>query len=203
MKSPLAALVAASAMVLAACGGTGGSSSGVASLEDVVTTQAVETETDQVTGQEATEQAFLAFAQCMRDQGIDMADPTVDTDGNVIPARPNFASGSGTFDREAMQSARDTCGDALEGIVLGFERRDDTEFQDQALAYAQCMRDNGVDMPDPDFSEGSGPGRGLFGGGDIDPTDPTFQSANEACEDLAPGRGGFGGGPGRAPGGTN
>jgi hypothetical protein len=54
--------------------------------------------------------------------------------------------------------------------------------QQAALAYAQCIRDNGVpDFPDPDANgEFSGVEHELQG-------DPTFQAAQEACRDLAPG----------------
>ena len=54
--------------------------------------------------------------------------------------------------------------------------------RDQAIAYARCMRDNGVaDFPDPD-SEGRF--RGL---GHEQQDTPQFRAAQEACRDLAPG----------------
>ncbi|GAG42818.1 unnamed protein product, partial [marine sediment metagenome] len=34
------------------------------------------------------EEAILAFAACLRDEGIDVDDPTVDADGNLRPPRP-------------------------------------------------------------------------------------------------------------------
>lgn len=54
-----------------------------------------------------------------------------------------------------------------------------------ALAYSRCMRAHGVsDFPDPD-SEGSigiraGPGS------DLDPHNPTFKAAQQACRSLRP-----------------
>lgn len=60
---------------------------------------------------------------------------------------------------------------------------------DKALAYSQCMRDNGVaEFPDPQN------GKLLLKGGPdsgIDPSSPEFQSAAQACQDKAPS-----GGPG-------
>jgi hypothetical protein len=54
--------------------------------------------------------------------------------------------------------------------------------RDQAIAYARCMRDNGVaDFPDPD-SEGRFRGLGHEQQGS-----PQFRAAQEACRDLAPG----------------
>jgi hypothetical protein len=192
-----AVMISVLALTAAACGGAS-SSPGIASIEDVVTTATPAAPDTVLTEQEAAEQAFLEFAQCMRDNGVDMADPTVDADGNVIPARPNFEGGEDSFDREAVRDARDICGDSIEGLALGFQERSTTEFADQALAYAQCMRDNGVDMPDPDLSaESSGPGRGLFGGAEIDREDPAFEAANQVCQEEIPGFSGRPGGPGR------
>jgi hypothetical protein len=67
------------------------------------------------------------------------------------------------------------------------------------------MRDNGFDMPDPQFGTGGGgPGGGAFR--DINRNDPTFKKANTACQSILAGvfpggRGGFGGpgGGGGAP----
>jgi len=54
--------------------------------------------------------------------------------------------------------------------------------RDQAVAYAQCMRENGVpEFPDPDVE---GRFRGL---GHEQQDDPQFRAAQEACRDLAPG----------------
>jgi hypothetical protein len=62
------------------------------------------------------------------------------------------------------------------------------------------MRDNGVDMPDPEVDGGrvifGGPdgGGGGGGGGMMAQDDPEFQAANEACQDHLAGLGG-GSGP--------
>ncbi len=54
--------------------------------------------------------------------------------------------------------------------------------RDRAIAYAQCMRENGVpDFPDPDAQ-----GR-LRGAGHEQQDAPQFVAALEACRDLAPG----------------
>ena len=108
-----------------------------------------------------------------------------------------------------MEAAREVCGEYLEGVTTGFRRGDDTEFQDRLFEYAACMRENGYDMDDPDFSE-FGPSesegdddspqfRGPFG--QIDPNDPDFISAQEACEELLGGVGPGRGFAGRAEGG--
>ncbi len=98
---------------------------------------------------------MLDFAQCMREHGVDMEDPTTDENGNFQMMRPSGGGEGGEFDpedREAMQAAREACSQYLEGIAQQFDRPDMTEMQDLMLEYAACMRENGVDMPDPDFS---------------------------------------------------
>lgn len=69
-----------------------------------------------------------------------------------------------------------------------------TSGADQAVAFAQCMRENGVPKypdPEPD-SDGRvriGPGSG------VDPNSPEFQKAMSACRDKMPqGQGGPNGG---------
>lgn len=51
-------------------------------------------------------------------------------------------------------------------------------FDDWQIAFASCMRDEGVDMPDPEQS-GSGGASVTLGGGDTD----GFQAASETCID--------------------
>jgi len=57
---------------------------------------------------------------------------------------------------------------------------------DAALEFAECMRENGIDMPDPEVSEGGGvriggPGGG---GGGVDPNSEEFQAAQEECQPI-------------------
>jgi hypothetical protein len=69
----------------------------------------------------------------------------------------------------------------------------DPELADQLLEFAQCMRDEGIDFPDPQFSGGGVTVQ--IGGPDgdgIDPSSEAFQAAQEACGELLPG-----GGPGQ------
>jgi len=55
------------------------------------------------------------------------------------------------------------------------------------LRYAQCMRAQGVkDFPDPDPQGGLT----LSGSGDLNPSSPLFQKAQNACKRFQPGGGG-------------
>jgi hypothetical protein len=179
MKS-FTALVAL-VLILAACGGSDADDE-VATLEDTTeTTQAPvgEQETD-------AEESLLEFAQCMRDNGVpDFPDPQLDSSGNIRPFGGAGGPGQLDADQDTLEAAFEACSEIVEGLIQdAFRMIDQTEFQDNFLEFAECMRENGIDMPDPDFSQGFGPGlgRGLFG--DIDPDDPAFQDAAEECSSV-------------------
>jgi hypothetical protein len=193
------AFVAVLALAAAACGGDD-DSAGVVSVDDVstaaeddrVATQGGETGSDADPADDAdgvvdTEAALLEFAQCLRDQGLDAADPQMDADGNVNLGGVLQSAG---LERGQIQEVLDACGEFLEGLQQRFGDVDQTERQDSLLAFAQCMRDNGIDMPDPDFSGGGGPGPGGGPFGELDRGDPDFQAGLEACQDTLPGIGG-------------
>ncbi len=200
-------------LVLGACGSGNAEAEGVASLDGqssngvAADDQAGQAAEDAETETELTqEEALLAFAQCMRENGVDMEDPTVDADGNLVFGRfggqePGQVSDE---DRDTLGAAREACSAEFEGAALGFREVDQTALQDNLLAFAQCMRDNGYEeMEDPDFTA-LGPGAGGEGGGgpfgDIDPSDPKFQAAQDECSYIVAGFGpgdgrGLGGGP--------
>jgi hypothetical protein len=177
MKTSLVVLAATFALLATSCGGDDAADDGVASLTavdaDVISLEAVP-EVDR-------EAALLEFAACIRDEGVDINDPTVDADGNVRLTK--MSEGLDDAGREALDEAREVCTYALDGVTLGFSGEDSTEREDMFLAYAVCMRENGYDMPDPDFSNFGTPGGGgqrvIFG--DIDREDPEFQAAQDVC----------------------
>ncbi len=180
MTKRLAALVVA-ALLLAACGEAAANVASLENADGVEDPQSSQEEVD-------TEVALLAYAQCMRDNGVDVPDPTVDSEGNVQLPRPAGAD----IDRNAVGAAREACSQHLEGLSLGFGGGgDQTEIADQLLAFAECLRDQGLDVDDPDFSEGGARGRGILGG--LDQNDPEVAAALEACGDLFTFGGGRGG----------
>ena len=64
-------------------------------------------------------------------------------------------------------------------------------MQDSFQKFSQCMRDNGVDVPD--IGSGGGPSRGRPGR--IDQDDPDVQTAPKTCQSKLPqGAGAPGGG---------
>jgi hypothetical protein len=169
------------ALLAAGCGGSDSDSPGVATASKGGD-QAGATTTTAAKANE--EQQLLQFTKCMREHGVNMADPTVDANGNLRLQPP---TGSDQPSQAEMQKARDACEQYLQGVTQGFTGQNQTESRDALLKYAQCMRKNGYDMPDPDFSDSANP----FGGA-VDLDDPTFKKANEACQGNLPGL--FGGG---------
>jgi hypothetical protein len=136
------------------------------------------------------EQQALRFTKCMREQGVNMADPTVDASGNVRLRPP---MGSDEPSQAKLQKARDACQQYLQGLQQDVMGQDQTKFRDSLLKYARCMRKNGYDLPDPNFSNQGASGGGPFGDA-IDQNDPAFKKADAVCRSNLPGLFGGGGG---------
>lgn len=185
------------ALLAAACGGEE-SIGGIASLQDG------EAQAGSVTAAAEIdpEQAILDYAACMREHGVDMPDPQIDPVGGgfafgITVEGPAEGGGPDDSAMQQMQQADEACRHFMEGIVSQFERPDMSEMQDTMLAFARCMREHGIEMPDPEFSADGGvtvfgaPGEGgqSF---EMDPGDPAFQAAQEACREVFGGAGGMG-----------
>jgi hypothetical protein len=137
--------------------------------------------------------AALAYARCMRENGVDMPDPHVETSANgdvKIDQR-----GGAPVAKEKMEAADKVCQHFLAAAgANGPAQQMSAEDQDKVLAFAKCMREHGVDMPDPDFTGGGvrmqvGTGtQNNASGGKGGPDDPDFQAAQEACGSLLPGK---------------
>ena len=179
----LTSLILVLALVAAACSDSGDTAE-IASLEaDSANTSDDDSDAD-VDPVAESEAAMLAFTQCLRDQGIDVDDPTMDADGNMQLPPINIEMPDVVADPDELPDMSEfedmiaPCEEHLEGVVSTFSSADTTEIEDMLLAYAECMRDNGVDMPDPDFSSGGGViDLGAIGGED-------FDAAEAACSPL-------------------
>ena len=80
--------------------------------------------------------------------------------------------------------------------------------QDAALAFAKCMREHGIDMPDPNGDGGivfkvDNSGSNTVGKGIGSPDDPKFQAAQTACKEFLPGKPSLSGGGTAPAGGSN
>ena len=169
-------LLLALGLVVGACS-SGDAGSGVVSLDagQVVSLCA---ETDSIPG----EQAVLDFTACLRDEGLEIADPEVDENGNLVPPNQHALAGA-TLDMAVLHSAFDVCRELLDNVAFGLDTADLAEREDELLAFAVCMRENGYAMPDPDFSTDGHTGAGPFGDA-IDTDDPDFQKAAASCEGI-------------------
>jgi hypothetical protein len=142
------------------------------------------------------------YAQCMRDHGVDMPDPQTVDGGSGSGGGGVRITVSGN--PASMDAAMEACKDKLPNG--GVPPSMSPQQQEQLRQFAQCMRDHGVDMPDPD-PNGGGLRINSSGGPAMGPDDPTFKAAQEACKDKLPGAlggtttGGGDGGPGFSVGG--
>jgi hypothetical protein len=131
------------------------------------------------------EDARLKFAQCMRDHGVNLPDPG---QGRRLE-RFNFNPAK-------FRAARQACQKYAAAAFPKLTPQQRAELQDRLVKFSQCMRQHGVNLPDPTTN---GPGEGFFirrrvGPGGPNPRSPAFQAAQKACQSLLPQR--RGGGPG-------
>lgn len=209
----LAALIGVA--TLAACGSAPDSSGdNVASLGTTTTTDTGEESPDSSTPDSVDpEDAFNAYAQCMRDEGVDLPDPQVvsadaaggGNGGRIIvnsEAAAESPAPGGTvidFAGEEFQAAEKICRPILDDAFGDIEIDPEVlaEQREQMLNFAECMREQGIDYPDPIFSDDGGVTIGVGSADDrdlpFDPESDEWQAASEACGDFL--AGGFVGAP--------
>jgi len=137
--------------------------------------------------EERDRDAMLAFAACMRENGIDMPDPAPGERGVRLMAPKGTTP-------EKMEQANEACRKHLDEIEPpDLTEEQQREFQEAALAHARCMREHGIDMPDPTFDEDGGAQIHIRkkGSGGPDPDSPKFREAQDACRDEMPNGGRF------------
>jgi hypothetical protein len=123
-------------------------------------------------GQGASEEASLEFAECLRVHGVEVEDPkpgkSVDVGGQNDPKT-----------RKALAACDGKLGDS--GQEASAE--EDEEINEGALAFAKCMREEGIDMGDPKIL---GPGKFHLDIKGLDTNSPAFVAAAEACQERMP-----------------
>ena len=157
LRSLAAAPLAALALGLAACGDDG-------------------TPASAQSARESNRQAELKFAQCMRENGIDFPDPQADAG----PGLNKVGEGSTPEEIRAAERACEKYRKDIKPPELSEEQQQ--EFKQAALEHARCMREHGIDFPDPTFSEDGG-AQVRIGPGGVDPEDDDFKAAEKACGD--------------------
>ncbi|MER5612183.1 hypothetical protein [Streptomyces sp. NPDC002215] len=157
-RSVVAACLMAAAVVLSAtaCSGDGGGSgSGTKSGGSASGTK--KTDEDQA----------LEHRKCLREHGLDVAEPKPGEDGRGMTIK-----GGGKSKKE-MEKAFKACQDKS----VGGPKEITQAQKDKMLAFARCMRKNGIDMPDPKFEGGMAQAPALQ-----QKDMKKFEKANAACE---------------------
>ena len=167
-------------LVLAAagCGKPSGADNGVATAGDGKASPTATASTGNgKRDPQADQEAFLKFAQCMRDHGVPMEDPQFDGGGVslMIP--------EGT-DKAKVDAAQGECKQFMPNG--GEPPKLSPEDQERMRKYAQCMREHGItNFPDPGED-----GRMMIDGNKlgIDPQSEQMKAAEKACEqyDMGP-----------------
>ena len=137
---------------------------------------------------------LLDFAACMREHGVEMPDPQMSGDGVLMVFEATSSvdiddpPGIMTMDEDFM-AAEEACREHLGTMGPAGDPVLDAEVMEGMLAYADCMRQHGIEMPDPQMVDGGfmigSPGSGADSQ-DIDPFSEGFQAAEEACRDVMP-----------------
>ena len=117
--------------------------------------------------------AAVEFAQCMREQGVEMADPGEDGVVVVDPGK------NVSFDK--VRRAQEACKDKAPRLDNGPGGKPDAATLERMLKFSRCMREHGIDMPDPDPDGGV---RIDAKDSTIDPQSTRFQRAAQACREF-------------------
>jgi hypothetical protein len=188
-RLPVLILLAAGLAAGAACGGSGsGSGDGVASIKAASDKKADSGSDGNDNRAKDPEDAMLDFARCMREHGIDMPDPDTSGGGGVVTFSAGAATSAGAAgdpkldaDMSKFQEAHEACKDLMGDVgPINMSPEQQQEMQDKALAFSRCMREHGINMPDPTF-DGGGVMMKIDGDGGLDPSDPKFEEAQKAC----------------------
>ena len=127
----LAVIAVTMATVLSACGSTGSSTSSASSTESQSATAT----------NAASNDPNLLFAQCMRDKGFDVPDT------GLTPDQLNDHS-------TAFDSALNECRMKVSGLTGEDHIANDPAARESLVQAAQCLREAGYDVKDPQAGEG-------------------------------------------------
>ncbi len=89
----------------------------------------------------------IAFAKCLREQGVDAPDPSASGGGVSL---------GGGGDEAAMNTAAKTCSDKLGQVPAPPGGKSQEESKKEVLQVAKCLRENGFDVPDPGTNQAMG-----------------------------------------------
>ena len=161
--------VLALALTVAACGG--GKTAGVASLAGATQT------TSGGNANSGKGQAALNWARCMRQHGINLPDPQITRDGidQQLPSKaqtksPKFKAADQACRKQLPNGGQPTAQEQQQALA-------------EALAFARCMRQHGINLPDPQITADG------INQPWPDPPErdtPKFRAAQQTCERAVP-----------------
>jgi hypothetical protein len=135
-------------------------------------------------------EAAVKFARCMREHGVDMPDPSPGQGGKITMMMKPGSAGA----KAKMDDAQKACQHILASVnPPELSPEQEREFKEKALRFARCMREHGIDIPDPQFEGGGRMTQRMEDG--ADPNSKRFRDAMEACGKGAGGKFGVGAGP--------
>jgi hypothetical protein len=131
-----------------------------------------EPETATMAKTEEISRTAIGFSQCMRDRGHQVADPTFNDQG--LPVFQEQGRGE-----PAYEADRQECRTPLNEAVQAAGVPNPKGNPEQWLAFTRCMRENGVELPDPTADN-----RMIIDKNAYD--SPAWQPASQACGSLLP-----------------
>ena len=226
LATSVVALAVTLAGTLAACGSASTSGAKVASLgtqAPAATTAGTGTsgstpDSSSTDKSSNPQTAFADYAKCMRGEGVDMPDPqvvklggstngqqtqTINADSATAGTGPSAGvTGGGPNinpNSDEFKAADKKCKPILDSAVgqIKIDPAVQAEQRKQMLAFAKCMRGQGLDFPDPTFQDGGvsiqvSSGSASNGSNGIAPDSAAFQAANKVCGKLLGNTGGPG-----------
>jgi hypothetical protein len=139
----------------------------------------------------STEQLALKWAGCMRQHGVNVSDPTANGAIRIQSSAPpgssrsdgpsssgNATTGGGPAGDPTFQAASNAC---KQYQPSGGQSSGPPSQQqlDAVTKFAQCMRDHGIPVQDPQARSG---GILIGGSGAVDPSSDQFKQAQQACQ---------------------
>ncbi len=122
-------------------------------------------------------QAAVRFSQCMREHGYQVPDPSFDDQG--LP-RYGDQIGSVPEKNAEFDQIRGDCAAPLDAAYRNAGVPNAKEVKpEELLGFTRCMREHGIDIPDPTAEEPLAIPKAAF-------TSPDWEPAKQACESLLP-----------------
>jgi hypothetical protein len=181
--------VALLALALAGCASSGGKSK----VATAGGTPSASSSASQQTGGMSVEEKMRKFTECMQENGVDMViagqGGVQAGDKGAPPPKLGGKDGSAKSadDDPKFKKAIEACRQYEPSG--GDVPKPNPEQLAKLRAFTKCMREHGVDLPDPQADAGGGGAIPLGGDGAdaIDPNSAKFKKANEACRGPGPG----------------